>query len=152
MLYYKKPLLVYEQTKYLHDNKRIVYNVINEENAQTILEKYNYINVISPFKYNFARKNADGTVVKVNNKHIYDRDVDFNEYYELYSNERSLYPTIFANISQFETIFNAIVSYHAITKYNIDNSDKFDIFINSLKLNLINKIIKNLQKTILLKI
>lgn len=139
MTKYKKPLLVNEQTKYLKDNKRITFNNISELNAQNILLNYNYINVISPFKYNFARKDKGGSVIKINNKHVYDRDVEFSEYIDLYFNERKKYPTIYKNISEFETIFNALVSYYAITTYNIEDSNKFEKFIDILKLNLVNK-------------
>lgn len=136
---YKKPLLVNEQTKYLTKNKRVVFNCVSEQEAQNILEKYNYINVISPFKYNFARKRVDGNVIKIDNKHVYDNDVDFSEYSDKYFNERDKYPTIYKNISEFETVLNALVSYYAITTYNIEDSDKFEEFIDKLKLNLITK-------------
>lgn len=53
---YKKPLSIEEQIDYLEKSKSVVYNKCSKEEARHILYKYkyNYINVISPFKYYFA--------------------------------------------------------------------------------------------------
>lgn len=53
---YKKPLSIEEQIDYLEKSKSVVYNKCSKEEARHILYKYNYINVISPFKYYFAEK------------------------------------------------------------------------------------------------
>ena len=104
---YKKPLTVDEQIEYLKKNKRIVFNNISEKDAKEILLKFGYINVISPFKYIFADK-VKGIPVKINNRHVYGRDVDFKEYFDLYNKERGKYPKLYRTISNFEVRFNAI--------------------------------------------
>lgn len=129
---YKKPLTVEEQTKYLAENKRVIYKKCSVNDAQEFLYMHNYINVISPFKYNFALKNKNDEPVKVDNKHVYTRDVDFTEYKEKYMAERSQYPALYSSIAAFETAFNAIVSNEVICYYNLDSIDQLERFINSL--------------------
>lgn len=134
---FKQPLSVCEQTKYLSQNKRVVYNNISESDAQEILYKYNYINVITPFKYRFARKTKQGFTIKdANNNHIYDRDVDFKEYFDLYLKEREAYPTLYKNIMNFEVILNAIISYECLCSYNLETTENFNDFINNLEVNI----------------
>ena len=45
------------------------------------LLEYNYINLITPYKHNFAKTNEKKEVIKVNGEHIYERNVEFSEYY-----------------------------------------------------------------------
>lgn len=131
---FKQPLSVCDQTKYLSENKRVVYNNMSESDAQEILYKCNYINVITPFKYRFARKNKKGGVQKdVYGNHIYDRDVDFKEYYDLYLAERNKYPIIYKHIMEFETLLNSIISHECMCKFNICSTDSFKVFTEMLK-------------------
>lgn len=129
---FKKPLTVKEQTEYLSKNKRVVYEKCNVKDAQEFLYIHNYINVISPFKYNFAQKNERDEPVKVDNKHVYTRNVDFSEYQKKYIAERSQYPVLYSSIAAFETAFNAIVSNEVICYYNLNSIDQLEKFINSL--------------------
>lgn len=133
---FKEPKTIDEQIEYLKQDKRIVFNDISINEAKNVLTKYGYINVISPFKYFFAEKDKNGNVIKTDGRHVYNRNVDFFEYYSNYLKERSSYAIIYKNICEFENIFNSIVSYECIHYYNIDDSDKFEHFINSLKLNI----------------
>lgn len=134
---YKKPLSIEEQVDYLEKNKRVVYNECDKEQAKKILLRYNYINVITPYKHRFALKNKKGITIRDdNNNHIYEHDVDFNEYYNCYRNERNNYPTIYKNIMKFETTFNAVLSYGTIYYYNISSEETFLDFINDLHNNL----------------
>ena len=41
---------------------------------------------------NFAKKNEDGSVVKLDGKHVYERKVDFSEYLEKYNEESERHP------------------------------------------------------------
>ena len=88
MITYKSAKKLEEQIEYLKNNKRVCFNVIDEKNAKDILFKYNYINVISPYKHYFAKLNNKKEVIKMDGNHVYERDVEFNEYYELYKSER----------------------------------------------------------------
>jgi len=128
---YKKPLTIDEQIEYLKKNKRIVFNQISEDEAKTILLKYGYINVISPFKYIFADK-KNGIPVKVNGRHIYSRDVEFKEYYDNYLQERKQYERLYLNISKFEVKFNSIVTHELMLYYNINSDVQFNKFVNTI--------------------
>ena len=89
---YKKPLSTIEQIEYLSKNKRIVFEETIK--SRDLLLRYNYINVVSPFKHIFARNNSNDPYKSdrdENHKHIYDRDVRFEEYLEKLSEERSKY-------------------------------------------------------------
>ena len=150
---FKNPLTVEEQTKYLHDTKRVIYNEISESEAQKILYEHNYINVISPFKYRFARKNKKEAVIKdQNNCHIYERDVDFKEYFNLYTAERNKYPLIFKNIMKFEQLISSIVSYETLIFYNIHDDFSYSNFIFKLRGNINSSQYKENTKQHMLKI
>ena len=141
---YKKPLSIEEQVDYLEKNKHVVYNECSKDKAMQYLYCHNYINVISPFKENFARHDENNNIVRdENGNHIYDFPVDFSQYQNLYTLERIKYPTIYTNIMNFETAFNAIVSNEVIKSYNIDSYSSFLSFISNLKENLLN--LKNYQ-------
>ena len=132
---FKKPLSIEEQIAHLKEQKEIIFTTIDETNAAEILTKEKYINVISPFKYNFAKKKEDGSVVKLDGKHVYERKVDFSEYLEKYNEERKQYPILFQKISAFEGTFNSIVSYSMLTTFQIDSTEKFTKFIETLQKN-----------------
>lgn len=53
---YKPSKTVKEQVEYLESNKRVVFNEISKKEAEEILFKYRYINVITPYKHRFAKK------------------------------------------------------------------------------------------------
>lgn len=55
MATYKPAKTLDEQIQYLKENKRVCFNVIDEKSAKDILFKYNYINIITPFKHHFAK-------------------------------------------------------------------------------------------------
>ena len=145
---FKKPLNLNEQIEYLSLNKRVVFNKISKEEAKEFLLRYNYINVITPFKFKFFKKDKDyRPIYNDGNNHIYEFDTDFEEYVKLYKAERSDYKKVFENISYFETQFNAIVSYYVLNHYQISSTGAFDTLIsdlkNNAKANLVNK-----QKTL----
>lgn len=136
MVTYKKAKILEEQIEYLKENKRVQFNVINEEDAKDILFKYNYINVITPYKHRFAKLNNKKEVIKVDGNHVYEKDVEFSEYYELYKNEHEKYSIIATNIMHFETLFNSILSYRILTNYLIKNDYDLELFLNTVKLNI----------------
>lgn len=136
---YKTPLELEEQIEYLKSTKRVVFNRISQEEAKTILAKYGYINVITPFKYKFALRDKDGNAIKdQNGNHQYIRDVDFGEYYDQYIRERKDYKQIYHNISAFETTFNAVVSHNVINFHNINSDDSFDTYKTTAVTNICN--------------
>lgn len=125
----KRPLTLEEQIQYLKENKNVVFNVCSEEEAEKILLAHNYINVITPFKYNFC------SGLDSENKHIYPREVDFQEYYQKYKEEREQYPKLLSNILKFEHQLNAVFSYYVIHHYNIDSITSFNNMISELQIN-----------------
>lgn len=141
---YKKPLTIDEQIEYLQNKKRVIYNTTSKEDAKEKLYEHCYINTITPFKHRFARKDKNGNILRDNHgQHIYDRDIEFSEYYSAYVDERNKYPIIYANIQKFETMFNSVVAYEAIHYYSIENRSSFNGFLTSLKTNLMCMKLKN---------
>ena len=108
-----------------------------EEVANNKLLEYNYINIITPFKHKFAKLNNKKEVEKKDGNHIYERAVEFKEYYDSFVEERKRYPTIVTNILDFEIHFKTIISYNIFTSVNISNSNDLYNFLNNLKLKLI---------------
>lgn len=90
MATYKPAKTLDEQIQYLKENKRVCFNVIDEKSAKDILFKYNYINIITPFKHHFAKLSNKKEVIKENGHHVYENNIEFSEYYELYKNERKI--------------------------------------------------------------
>lgn len=134
---YKKPLSIEEQVDYLEKNKHVVYHECSKDKAMQYLYCHNYINVISPFKENFARRDENNNIVRdKNGNHIYDFPVDFSQYQNLYTLERIKYPTIYTNIMNFETAFNAIVSYEVINHYEIKDEIRFKVFVEIMQENI----------------
>ena len=127
---YKKPLSIEEQVDYLEKNKRVVYNECSKEKAKNILLRYNYINVITPYKHRFAEKDNTGEVIKKNGSHIYNRNISFDEYYKLYKEERLKYPIIAKNVIWFESQFKSILSYHIFNTFHFKNSNDVEMFLN----------------------
>ena len=68
-------------------NKRVQFNCMDKDTAKDKLLEYNYINIITPLKHKFAKQNDKKEVEKVNGNHVYERYVDFNEYYTLFKDE-----------------------------------------------------------------
>ncbi len=120
-----------EMINHLKESKRVVFNEINEEEAKEILYKHNYINVITPFKYKFAKKEK-GILIKECGKHIYEKEIDFYEYFEYHKKEREPYITIFRNIINFETPFKSITSFETINFYQLNNEYTFNDFIDTI--------------------
>lgn len=136
---YKKPLTIEQQVDYLEKSKRVVYKEISKEESGEFLYTHNYINVISPFKYHFAKKDDKGNVIKNKSHcHIYESDVDFVQYMNRYCNERTLYPNLYTALSIFESTFNSILSYEVINHYDLRNEKNIELFIQELMQNTLN--------------
>lgn len=131
---YKTAKTISDQIKYLNHNKRVQFNEMNETTAGEKLLEYNYINVITPFKHKFAKLDDKKEVEKINGNHVYEKDVEFNEYYNLFIEERKTYPTIITNILDFELHFKTITAYNILTSQTIDNSKQLELFLDTLKL------------------
>lgn len=122
---YKKPLSTIEQIEYLSKNKRIIFEETIK--SRDLLLRYNYINVVSPFKHIFARNNSNDPYKSdrdENHKHIYDRDVRFEEYLEKLSEERRKYSEMYDGLHKFESAYRSIVSNFFLSRFQIDNSEK----------------------------
>lgn len=136
---YKKPLTIDQQVDYLEKSKRVVYKEISKEESGEFLYTHNYINVISPFKYHFAKKDDKGNVIKNKSHcHIYESEVDFAQYMKRYCNERTLYPSLYTALSIFESTFNSILSYEVINHYDLRNEKNIELFIQELMQNTLN--------------
>lgn len=134
---YKPPLTADKQVEKLATYKRVVYKKISKQKAQDYLIKYNYTDLITPFKYNFCKwKNEKEVDKDSNGNHIYERNVDFKEYLDCYKKERKIYPLIYKNLSEFENIFKSVLAYRVLTFYNITDDIAFDNFINDLLSNM----------------
>lgn len=131
---YKSAKSISEQIKYLNEKKRIQFNNMNMKKAGEKLLQYNYINVITPFKHKFAKLNHQKEVIKVEGNHIYESNVEFSEYFDLFINERKSYPIIINNIMDFEIHFKSITAYYILNSYSLNNSQELDSFLNKLKL------------------
>lgn len=139
MCEYKKPLDLEKQINHLKDAKKIVFNDCNEDDAKDYLLLHNYINVITPFKNAFFKKDKNDMPIKDNDgNHIYENETDFILYKNKYENERNEYPLLFNAISDFETKFNAIVSYYVLNEYNLSTKTNFLVFVDELKTNVSN--------------
>ena len=136
---YKKPLTIEQQVDYLEKSKRVVYKEISKEESGEFLYTHNYINVISPFNYHFAKKDDKGNVIKNKSHcHIYESEVDFVQYMNRYCNERTLYPSLYTALSIFESTFNSILSYEVINHYDLRNEKNIELFIQELMQNTLN--------------
>ena len=131
---YKIAKTISEQIEYLNKNKRVQFNCMDKDTAKDKLLEYNYINIITPFKHKFAKLNENKEVEKVNGNHVYERDVDFNEYYSLFRDERKRYPTIISNVLDFEIHFKTITAYHILISNDMRDSNQLQLFLDSLKL------------------
>lgn len=138
MAAYKPAKTLDEQIKYLKENKKVCFNIITEKQAKDILFRYNYINVITPFKHHFSKLSNKNEVIKENGNHVYENDVEFSEYYELYKSEREKYPTISKNIISFETIFKSIFSYRILTMYTLESKDDVIGFLDVVRIRIPN--------------
>ena len=138
MARYKSAKTLEEQIEYLKSNKRVRFNIIDEKSAKDILFKYNYINVISPYTHHFAKLNSNKEVIKVDGNHVYERDVEFSEYYELYKSEREKYPIISKNIILFETVFKSIFSYRVLTSYTLESKSDVLNFLDAVRMRIPN--------------
>lgn len=136
MATYKPAKTSKEQVEYLKENKRVTFNTIHEELAQELLFKYNYINVITPYKHHFSRCDSNGNELKDNGKHIYDRDVEFSEYFNYFKDERLLYPVIIKNIIGYELRFKSILAYRILTIAKISDESELINYLESIRLRL----------------
>lgn len=131
---YKPAKNISEQIQYLNEKKRVQYNNMDKDSASDKLLRFNYINIITPFKHKFAQLNDKKEVIKVDGNHVYENDVEFSEYYDLFVKERKTYPTIIDNIMYFELQFKSITAYYILNRYSISNSEELTLFLDTLKL------------------
>lgn len=129
---YKPAKTLDKQVEHLKENKKVLFNILNEEQSKEVLLRYNYINVISPYKHKFALLDEKQQVVKIEGKHIYEREVEFSEYYEMFKAERETYPAIVNNILDFEIHFKSIVAYHIFNNCKFNDSTDVLLFFDKL--------------------
>lgn len=134
----KKPKLLKDQISYLKDEKNIYFDRIDEEEAKDLLLRFNYINIITPFKFYYFIKDNKGFPIKDSlGKHQYPKKTDFSQYFDRYKKERSTYPVIFKNIYEIESNLKSQISYIFLNKYDTSSKDGIIDFIDMLKLNII---------------
>ncbi len=122
----KKSKTLDEQITHLEVNKKIEFD--NKQEAKEMLYRYNYINVITPFKKHFAKKGCK--------PHQYEQTSNINEWILHYKSERKNYLPILGYILNQEIQFNAILSYNVITHYKIETPEKFTEFIKIIRSNI----------------
>lgn len=134
--YYKPAKTLDEQIEYLEANKRVRYNITSKADAASFLGEYSYVNVITPYKHRFADKDKNKEVIKIDDKHVYSRDVEFDEYKNAYLEERNKYPNIYSNLAKFEVHFKSCLAYHVLTTESITNSDQLSDFLDKTSYNI----------------
>ena len=90
--------------------------------------------MITPYKHHFSKFDKDGNEVKIDGKHIYERDVEFSEYFNLFKNERLQYPIIIKNILGYELRFKSIMAYRILTSTEINEENKLVAYLESVRL------------------
>jgi len=105
----KRPLSIEEQIEYLKGNKNIVFSDMDK--AKEYLYKYNYLNLISAYKYMFHNGKDD------NDSHIYPEPIDFNEYIEIFEHNRLEEQKLLNLILDFERIVSSIISFEVLNTY-----------------------------------
>lgn len=120
---YKKPLNVDQQVKYLVDNKNIIVPDVND--SKETLTKCGYINLVTPFKHEFAEK-IPSTKYECKKdsygKHIYYKQSNFDDYKKVFSQERNEYQELYNGIHKFEIIYKSLVTNLFLVKHNVVNS------------------------------
>lgn len=126
-LVYKKIRTIDEQVEILVNNKNFIKDSI-DDNAKDFLLRYNYINVITPFKYKYAELKIINDrphyiKIKIDNvmRHAYNKEVDFKEIENHFMMERASYQFIASGLITFETTFKSLVNYYLFTEYKCDN-------------------------------
>lgn len=136
---FKEPKTTREMINHLKENKNITFqNNIDEKKAQDILLQYDYINIITPFKYFSCTKikGDSGTLIpkKINGNHIYEFETSFDEYVNKFREEREKYPKIYESIIDFELKLKSIIVYHVFNDFNISSEESYCDFFDELKL------------------
>lgn len=139
---YKECLKVEDLVERMREKKKIQYNKISKSQAQRILIMNNYINVVTPFKHYFAKDKEFDAINEYDsfkdddNEHVYEEEVEFEEYYDLFVQERIQAEMYYSAISKFELMYKSLVCYEFIKKYNIRDSDcakeAFDILLDKI--------------------
>ena len=133
---YKPHKKTNEMVKYLSEYKNIEFKKISPLDAEEYLVRYNYINIISPFKFITADQDPTSTIEYISlrddeGNHIYSETSDFSDYYEYFKAERDDYINYYVALSKFELAFKSILTSSFMTTYNVRNSkDAKTAFMN----------------------
>lgn len=84
--------------------------------------------------YDIKDKRNNWIGIKSDGKHIYERDVEFSEYFNLFKNERLQYPIIIKNILGYELRFKSIMAYRILTSTEINDENKLVAYLESVRL------------------
>lgn len=132
---FKQPKNSQELIDYLSANLRVKFTHINKESAKDILEQNTYLNIITPFKHRFAKwQNNTGELINIDGKNVYERDVEFKEYFDLFLEERSLYPILYKSISKYELLMKSLISSSILVKHRITTRSEFQQLLFKLML------------------
>lgn len=133
---YKPPLTIDQQISHLETSKNVVFQYITKSDAHDYLLKFNYINIVTPYKYYYVKKINGTQILKdINGNHLYEETTDFSKYVNRHNMERSKYVKIYSRLSEFETIFNAILSYSTIIHYDLSTESQIEKFIHEISEN-----------------
>lgn len=144
----KKALTSIEQVEYLKKYKNVDFSTYGEKEAAEYLKFNNYINVITPFKFYYAKPNPrrDYELLKepieidgiLEYRHVYDGSTKFEKYVNRYEEERKNYPIIYKNIITFKSTLKSLITYHLLTNIEYETREDISDYIIRLKLNIIN--------------
>lgn len=136
-MHYKPCKKSSELIEYLKHDKNVVYNKISPVEAQSILEHYNYINIITPYKHYFAKpKNPNDIYDSERDEsghHIYPKQTDFSEYYVCFLSEKEQYFEFYRAIMQFELMFKSQITYFFMKVYSVVTADDAKLGFNLMK-------------------
>lgn len=136
---FKKPKSTEKMLEHLYNEKNVRFEGnISKEEAKELLLQYDYINVITPYKFFMCEKENVGGIqkpVKIRGKHVYKNEVNFDEYYSRYKSERKVYPLLYESIIDFELKLKGIMSYHILNSEQIVDVESYEKFFDKCKLN-----------------
>jgi hypothetical protein len=128
---YKKPLSYEDQVLYLESSKNVI--VSNRDNAIDALKKCNYINLITPFKHEYALRAKDARFECIRDNagnHIYPTKISFESYEQSYSIERKQYPGLYYGIQKFEMAFKSLIANTFLVNYKVTDLGRAIIFFD----------------------
>lgn len=109
-----------EQLNILKSKKKVVFlSLEDEENLKEYLKRYNYINVINPYKIYFFDNKIDGN-------HIYNSETNYTEYISFFKKDIEYSFDILKHVLFFEKYLGTTISYRLSNSLS-SNSKYFEV-------------------------